>query len=606
MKHIFLPLLVAWMLLVACYRKSDCVDALAFKAHPEEKWGLISTDGHILVPGNTFEQQPTTAVGGMFSLPDGKGHHLLYSIHSPQQPVSPRSFARIGHFFEEVAPAQETPQSPILLIDKQARTVASTEQYLQYDIVLAHNFCEGLALIATQEGKYGYMDTQGKIVIPPLYDRAYDFFNGRALVGITNLQGKTGYQLIAPNGKVCLAIQQSNSMLSHRFTNGRLMYKHLDSGRCCYLDEEGVSILSLPEEVKEAYPFEHEMALFQTSTGIGIIDPMGEVMIPAHYEDAFIAGDGRIGLKVKNRWTMAEKDGKLLCDFRFDAVGCYYSSNLAVAREEGKSFFINRKGEPEDSNRYAFIAEEATARQESPQVFIRQEKGNTEKEAGISTSPKISDKLSASQPKLAPQNILPAQSRIRTDSWKEIGKQNPFYTEASKVLSGKLEEEDAGRRRMILNYVEHLRTSYTTKDIDFLEQLFSENALIIVGTVVQTGPQAEGSYLSPSQVVYNVKSKRQYLDRLKQVFKANKEIQVNFTKFRIMRHPTEPGIYGVSLRQGYRSDIYSDDGYLFLLWDFRDETSPQIHVRTWQPSPADGPGTLPDDEVFDISNFNLR
>ena len=43
---------------------------------------------------------------------------------------------------------------------------------------------------------------------------------------------------------------------------------------------------------------------------------------------------------------------------------------------------------------------------------------------------------------------------------------SPFYAEASKIISGKLEETDATRRRQILNYCEHLRTAYTTKDID--------------------------------------------------------------------------------------------------------------------------------------------
>ena len=174
------------------------------------------------------------------------------------------------------------------------------------------------------------------------------------------------------------------------------------------------------------------------------------------------------------------------------------------------------------------------------------------------------------------------------------------------MTSGKLEETDAENRRMILNYVEHLRTSYTTKDIDFLEQLFSEHALIVVGTVVHAAPQEEKNYLSPSQVVYNVKSKREYLARLREVFKANRQIDVTFSDFHIMRHPTRPGIYGVSLRQQYRSDIYSDDGYLFLLWDFRDETSPKIHVRTWQPRMQADHTPLPESELFNISNFNLE
>ena len=128
----------------------------------------------------------------------------------------------------------------------------------------------------------------------------------------------------------------------------------------------------------------------------------------------------------------------------------------------------------------------------------------------------------------------------------------------------------------------------------------------MVGTVVRSAPRTETDYLPRAQVVYNVKSKQQYITRLKQVFKANKQIQVEFSNFRIMRHPTKEGIYGVTLQQRYHSDLYSDDGYLFLLWDFRDETAPKIHVRTWQPTMIDEHTRIPEEAIFNISNFNLQ
>lgn len=611
MKRLFPSLLtlVIWLLFAACHDTTDFVDAFAYKADSDDKWGLIATDGQILVPSNTFGQRPATVVNGMFSLPDGKGFYQIYDIGHPTTPVSSRRFAHIGHFFEEVAPAQETPQSPIILVDKKGRTVASTGRYPQYDIVLVHNCREGRALIATREGKYGYMDIQGKIAIPPLYDRAYDFNNGLALVGTNNRQGETGYQLITPNGRNYMSIQLSDCLLGHCFSDGLLMFKELDTGQCCYMDKDGIPIIRLPEEVKEAYPFKYGAAIFQTATGTGIIDSRGEFLIPPHYENAIIAGNGRIGLKIKGCWTMAEANGRPLCDFQYETLGAYYRSGQAVARRKGQYLFINREGQPADVNTYALIAEDSTARQDIPQVFIRMDgKKEESRPKDIDAGKNQSSLHATSKDSLntSGKKSVPARSIIRTDAWKEVSKQNPFYTEATKVLSGKLEETDAEHRRMILNYVEHLRTSYTTKDIDFLEQLFSENALIVVGTVIHTGEEAENGYLSPSQVVYNVKSKRQYLDRLKQVFKANRNIRVNFSKFQIMRHPTQPGIYGVSLRQGYSSDIYSDDGYLFLLWDFRDETAPKIHVRTWQPSLLEDRTPLPEDDIFNIRNFNLK
>lgn len=179
---------------------------------------------------------------------------------------------------------------------------------------------------------------------------------------------------------------------------------------------------------------------------------------------------------------------------------------------------------------------------------------------------------------------------------------NPFYKEANKILSGKLGVDDAERRRIILNYCEHFRMAYTTKDVDFLRQLFSDNALIIVGNVIKTMPDVEDKYMSRQQVTYNIRTKKEYLERLSMAFASNKQIDVRFSDFKIMRHPTKDGIYGVSLRQGYKSDRYADDGWIFLLWDFRDESMPRIHVRTWQPAKS----ISTDDDVIDIGYFNLE
>ena len=184
---------------------------------------------------------------------------------------------------------------------------------------------------------------------------------------------------------------------------------------------------------------------------------------------------------------------------------------------------------------------------------------------------------------------------------KTMAQSNPFYKEASKIMQGKLAETDARRRRTILNYCEHFRTAYTTKDIDFLRQVFSDKALIIVGNVVK--PIAnDDKCQAESRVTFAIHSKRDYLARLSKVFATNQKIDVRFSGFRIMRHPTMDGIYGVTLRQQYKSDRYGDDGYLFLLWDFRDKSMPLIHVRTWQPAATVHSG----DDVINIQDFNLE
>ena len=599
--------LLAACLLAAC-RQTDgnAVEALPFRYGPDSLWGLASTDGTVLAQG--FARRPSAVVGGMFSLPDAEGRLQLYAAGQPAPPVTPRVFFRVGHFFDRTTPAQETPDSPIVLIDKEGKDIASTAQYPQYNIVRVHNFSNGRALFATGEGKYGYLDTEGRVVIPPLYDVAYDFHEGIALAGMNNSQGETGYQLIDTDGQVTGNVRLSDCLLDTRFSGGRLLFKELRNGHLGFLDRQGDAVLYLPDPIRQASRFCRGTTVVRTGKGVGCMDLKGQMTLPDLYQQAFVAGDDRIAARQDGLWALLTAKGEAVTDFCLDTVGCFYADGHAVAKSRGRYLFIGRDGEKTGSD-FDFLAEDSTSRRLRPQVFSIVQESAAPSTPHLTTNQPEEEKEKTALPPQEPTDNAPnprPHTRIENQDWTKVTRQHPFYQEAAKVVSGKLEEQDGKNRRMILNYVEHLRTSYTTKDIDFLEQLFSENALIVVGTVVHTAPQEEADYLPPAQVMYNVKSKRQYLDRLKEVFKANRNIDVQFSDFRIMRHPTQPGIYGVSLRQKYRSDLYSDDGYLFLLWDFRDETAPKIHVRTWQPRMQPGHTPLPESEIFSIRNFNLQ
>lgn len=149
------------------------------------------------------------------------------------------------------------------------------------------------------------------------------------------------------------------------------------------------------------------------------------------------------------------------------------------------------------------------------------------------------------------------------------------------VIKSDLELTDLRRRQQILDWTERFRSAYNKKDLNFLDAVFSEDALIITGKVIERKTR-DGMPLPP-EVIEIEKNKKQYLASLAKVFKNNKYINVTFDKLKVLLHRTENDVYGVTLHQGYTSDTYHDDGYLFLLWDFRDEAHPQIHVRAWQP-----------------------
>ena len=173
------------------------------------------------------------------------------------------------------------------------------------------------------------------------------------------------------------------------------------------------------------------------------------------------------------------------------------------------------------------------------------------------------------------------------------------------IMEKGIQLSDVERRMEILDYVERFRTSYNEKDIDFLNQVFSDDALIITGKVVTPKRSNDGLSIGAPSVKYSKQTKTEYLSRLKQVFRNNRYIDVNFSDVTIRRHGSNPNIYGVRVVQDWKADRYSDEGYVYMVWDFTNPDAPQIHVRTWQPMWLDKAKTkpLPEDEIFDLNSF---
>ncbi len=178
------------------------------------------------------------------------------------------------------------------------------------------------------------------------------------------------------------------------------------------------------------------------------------------------------------------------------------------------------------------------------------------------------------------------------------------------IMKQGLSVEDISQRQQILSYVEHFRTAYNEKDINFLERIFSDDAIIITGTVIKLRT-LDGQGFSHNKVTYRKQNKQEYISRLKNSFAVNKYIRVRFDNVKIRKHPNPSyeGFYGVTVEQSYsNSSGYSDEGYLFLLWDFRDPDNVLIHVRTWQPMFMNDSKTveLPKEDVFQAGDFNIQ
>ncbi|HIZ87089.1 MAG TPA: hypothetical protein IAC03_02885 [Candidatus Coprenecus pullistercoris] len=143
---------------------------------------------------------------------------------------------------------------------------------------------------------------------------------------------------------------------------------------------------------------------------------------------------------------------------------------------------------------------------------------------------------------------------------------------------------DKAVMQKIISEIENFETAYNTKDSVYLDAIYSDDALIITGNVVQ---RISSDGVAYNDIRYKQSSKQEYMKNLRRVFRNNEWINIKLTldgpvSDAIVRSVVNPDMYGVSLYQKWDSETYSDEGYLFLLFEIHDVHEPfTIWVRNW-------------------------
>ncbi len=163
-------------------------------------------------------------------------------------------------------------------------------------------------------------------------------------------------------------------------------------------------------------------------------------------------------------------------------------------------------------------------------------------------------------------------------------KEVAFGLEAAAVadIMGR-EQWSIDARQTMIHFLETYKTAYALKRWDYINGIFSNEALIITGSIVKGTGQKEIGPAKMQHVKYTRQTKEQYMKSLKKCFASNEYINIHFADNIVRRSTSKPDVYGIQIKQDYFSSSYGDTGYLFLLIDFAKPEEPVIHVRTWQP-----------------------
>jgi hypothetical protein len=225
---------------------------------------------------------------------------------------------------------------------------------------LARKFSEGLAAVNTNglDNEWGFIDTTGKMKISAQFHEVKDFSEGFAAVAIYDKKGlyypRTNSTLLSLWGYID---KEGNFVISPQyfhafsFVNGAARFW---TGPWASQDKYGI-IDKTGKEIVEAKfdnisdDFYQGLAPFRIGKKWGFVDTNGNIVIEAKFDSAQRFSEGVAAVAIRNKyniliWGFIDKDGKIVIEPNFSSTGNFSEGLAKFGNFEGKYGFIDKTG----------------------------------------------------------------------------------------------------------------------------------------------------------------------------------------------------------------------------------------------------------------------
>jgi hypothetical protein len=212
----------------------------------------------------------------------------------------------------------------------------------EYEFV--ESFNEGLSLLI-QDGKIGFINKAGDLIIPFDYDDGEPFDDGLAIVSIDDRYG-----MIDRTNKAVIPLKYD---LIGRFKHGLALVANETAYG--FVDKEGK--VAIPIELDYANDFEKAYALIEIDGKKGIINTKGRQVIEAKYD--YLENFNQYGLaRAKNdsAYGLIDQQGSEILPFEYDRIG-EFGDSLALVAKGDKYGYVNHRGEMVIPLKYDFDTE---------------------------------------------------------------------------------------------------------------------------------------------------------------------------------------------------------------------------------------------------------
>jgi hypothetical protein len=313
----------------------------ALKTIEGTKWGYINNDG-IFVIKPQYDNAMDFQYNGLAIVSKGNlsGIIDLYGKY-----IVPLKYNSINQFAE--GRATVTDDAGFRVIDEKGKDLTGKS----YSYISAYSNSRAVFSHTTEEGSYayGYLDMQGKEVIPIQFESANDFKDGIALVQIKNKQ----FALINLSGDV---LYTYNYASVNNPGDGLLPFQPETNSKYGYIDIKGNIVLQ--PQYSMALPFSGGRAVVNTAEDFtsqyGLINKEGNYIIKPIYNEIYNIGENRVAVGkainpeqpyIGSKFAIGDMiNGTILTDFIYTNVLNYDKGYVSVS-DDNNTFFLDKNGQ---------------------------------------------------------------------------------------------------------------------------------------------------------------------------------------------------------------------------------------------------------------------
>jgi hypothetical protein len=209
----------------------------------------------------------------------------------------------------------------------------------------AYAFSEGMAIVIKDE-LYGFIDSTGKEVIPTQFEDAASFSEGLAAVKV---KGKNGF--INKRGEMVIALAFERSCHGSVFSDGLApVYTTMEEGTAGYIDKTGTMVIGPKFGFVDQFFEGLAMVRPLESNEFGYINTKGEWVIKPAYDLSLGFHEGLATVKEMNNdgsstFAIIDKTGKELAkNMKYNFVGIFKEGLAAFENVNFQWGYIDRSG----------------------------------------------------------------------------------------------------------------------------------------------------------------------------------------------------------------------------------------------------------------------